>query len=63
MNAVLAHLPWAAKLDPVRFDVLAETAFNMGWTKLAFGRTLTCVASAEYAMAAEQMPASTGRYV
>ena len=26
VNAVLAHLPWAAKLDPVRLDVLAEMA-------------------------------------
>lgn len=30
VSDVLAHLPWSAKLDPVRFDVLAEMAFNIG---------------------------------
>ena len=56
VDTVLAHLPWAARLDPVRFDVLAEMTFNLGWPKLAaFGRTLTAVASAQYAHAAEQM--------
>lgn len=28
--AVLAHLPWAVTLDPIRRDVLVNMAFNLG---------------------------------
>ena len=59
VNAVLTHLPWSARLDPVRFDVLAELAFNMGRGTLAtFGRTLHDVAVADYAGAADRLLAS-----
>lgn len=33
--AALQHTSWSARLDSVRFDVLAELVFNMGWGKLA----------------------------
>ena len=57
---LLQHFPWAAHLDAVRFDVLAEMAFNLGWRGLAsFSRTLGDVAAAHYASAADRMLASS----
>lgn len=56
---LLARWPWAARLDAVRYAVLAEMCFNLGPAKLAkFVRTLAAVQRGDYASAAQGMLAS-----
>jgi lysozyme len=50
------HLSWWRDLDPVRQDVVAEMAFNMGLTTLMqFHNTLAAVKSQQWAQAAAGM--------
>lgn len=47
--AVAQHIPWSAKLDPVRCDVLCNMAFNMGiHSLLGFHRALTMGEAGNY---------------
>ena len=56
VSLTLQHVPWSARLDPVRFDVLAELVFNMGWGKVAeFGRMLGDLEAARDAAAAADL--------
>lgn len=49
-------LPWAAKLDPIRFAVLVNMAFNMGVPGLLkFHNTLSLIQDGKYAEAAVAM--------
>lgn len=51
-----AHLPWAGKLDPVRFAVLLNMAFNLGVEGLLeFHQTLALVQAGDYSGAAKEM--------
>lgn len=53
---LLKALPWIAKLDQPRQQVLINMAFNMGIpTLLTFKNTLQYVEDGDYAMAAENM--------
>lgn len=53
------HLPWWRDIDPVRQDVIAEMAFNMGVTTLSqFHNTLAAVKAGQWARAAAGMLAS-----
>ena len=53
---ILTHLPWTVRLDPVRFDVLTDMCFNMGWfTFSGFKLTLADVEEGAYVPAAERM--------
>ncbi len=54
-----AALPWFSALDPVRRDVLADMAFNLGVASLLqFRSTLAAVQRGDYAAASEGMLAS-----
>ena len=56
VDLTLQHIPWSAQLDPVRFDVLAELVFNMGWGKVAdFHRMLGDLEAARDAQAAADL--------
>lgn len=51
--ALLSRLPWTASLDPVRFAVLLNMAFQMGVDGLlGFRNTLAMVMQRQYAQAA-----------
>lgn len=53
---VLAALPWAAALDPVRQDVLFNMAFNLGLKGLlGFKNSLARIERGDYAIAAANM--------
>lgn len=53
---VLKALPWAERLDPVRFGVLLNMAFQMGTDGLVlFRNTLEFVRTGQYDRAAENM--------
>ena len=56
VSLTLQHISWSARLDPVRFDVLVELVFNMGWGKLAeFHRMLGDLEAARDAAAAADL--------
>ena len=56
---VLAALPWASTLDPVRFAVLVNMAFQLGTSGLlGFKNTLALVQAGNWAHAAENMRSS-----
>ena len=56
VSLTLQHICWSARLDPVRFDVLAELVFNMGWSKVAnFHRMLSDLEAARDAQAAADL--------
>jgi lysozyme len=56
---LVAALPWVARLDPVRRDVLANMAFNMGVPGLlAFKNTLASIEAGRFTDAALRMLAS-----
>lgn len=57
LNGTLTDaLPWANSLDPVRFDVLLDMAYNMGIKKLLqFKNTLEMVKVGNYKEAAAAM--------
>jgi lysozyme len=49
-------LPWASKLDDVRYRVLIEMAFNLGIPRLLqFKNTLASIKRGDYDLAASQM--------
>ena len=53
---VLKALPWAAKLDPARFLVLVNMAFQLGITGLlGFKNTLALIQIGDFDRAAENM--------
>lgn len=53
---LLGELPWVARLDSARKQVLVNMAFNMGMpTLLTFRATLAAVQRGDYATAANQM--------
>lgn len=58
-SEVLAALPWAEHLDPVRFNVLLNMAFQMGTAGLlGFKNTLALIKAGEYVKAADNMKLS-----
>jgi lysozyme len=51
-----AQLPWVTRLDPVRWAVLCDMAYNLGLGKLLqFTRTLSLIEGGDYAAAAGAM--------
>ncbi len=53
---LLRSMPWAAQLDPVRFRVLMNMAFNLGIARLTgFRETLQAVQAGDYETAAVKM--------
>jgi lysozyme len=57
--AVIKALPWAEHLDPVRFGVLQNMAFQLGVNGLlGFKNTLSLIQGGNYERAAEGMAAS-----
>ena len=57
--ALAKAIPWFSALDPVRRDVLADMAFNLGVASLLqFRSTLAAVQRGDYAAASEGMLAS-----
>ena len=58
-DEVLKALPWASKLDPVRFAALVNMAFQLGIAGLlGFKTTLSLIQCGNYAKAAENMTLS-----
>jgi lysozyme len=58
-DEVLKALPWASKLDPVRFAVIVNMAFQLGIAGLlGFKTTLSLIQGGNYAKAAENMTLS-----
>ncbi len=56
MRDVLKHMPWASHLDPIRYGVLVNMAFNLGISGLLqFGRMLAALRSRDYDEAAREM--------
>lgn len=56
LQELITALPWVATLDPVRRDVLADMAFNLGVPKLLkFENTLDSIKRGKYELAAVQM--------
>ena len=62
MEHIEQHLPWALKLDPVRYGVLLDMCFQMGIGNaqkgtglLGFKNTLAMIQRGEYAKASEGM--------
>lgn len=54
--AILAAMPWTSQLDPIRFDVLEDMAYNMGLVGLMkFVNTLAMVKAGNYKGAAAGM--------
>lgn len=53
---IALHLPWAERMDPPRYAVLVNMAFNLGvGGLLAFKNTLAAARKGEYAEAAAHM--------
>lgn len=62
---LVQRLPWTSKLDPVRFVVMAELLFNMGWRRVdaagrvhglsTFTNTLELVRQGAYGQASENL--------
>ncbi len=53
---VLAALPWASNIDPVRFAVLVNMAFQLGIDGLlGFKNTLSLIKSGSFSQAADNM--------
>lgn len=51
-----ANIPWASKLDPARYAVLVNMAFNLGvGGLLGFKNTLAYIRTGDYANAAKNM--------
>lgn len=60
LGELLKELPWVAVLDPVRRNVLADMAFNLGVPKLlTFEKTLASIREGKYELASVQMLQST----
>ena len=60
VDGLVADIPWFEGLDPIRQDVLADMAFNMGDAGLMdFKNTLALVDSGQFTRAAAAMLAST----
>lgn len=58
-SGVIKALPWAEQLDPARFGVLVNMAFQMGIAGLlGFKNTLALIQSGNYVRAAEGMAES-----
>lgn len=56
---VLAALPWAERLDPVRFNVLLNMGFQLGVDGLlGFKNTLALIKAGDYARASDNMKLS-----
>ena len=56
---VLAALPWSERLDPVRFAVLVNMAFQMGVDGLlGFKNTLALIEAGDYEKASDNMKLS-----
>ena len=56
LQELITALPWVATLAPVRRDVLADMAFNLGVPKLLkFENTLVSIKRGKYELAAVQM--------
>lgn len=54
--AVVARVPWCHTLDPVRFEVLVNMAFNLGiGGLLEFTKTLALLERQDYGEAAREM--------
>ncbi len=57
--SLIARWPWMRDLDPVRYAVFVNMAFNMGAATLAtFQQTLALAQAGDYTKAAEHMLAS-----
>lgn len=55
-KALNVAVPWAKDLDPVRYRVLLDMAYNLGIPRLLqFKQTLTSIKRGDYAEAASQM--------
>ena len=53
---LIDRLPWATGLDEVRWAVLVDMCFNLGWPRLSkFKKTLAYIKSAQYNDAAMEM--------
>lgn len=56
IDGLKRHIPWAERLDPVRYGVLIDMAFQMGiHGLLGFKNTLAMIESGEYERAAAGM--------
>lgn len=55
-KALKIALPWVTKLDPVRYNVLVDMAYNLGISRLLqFKNTLSSIKRGDYDLAASQM--------
>ena len=55
-KALKIALPWVTKLDPIRYAVLVDMAYNLGIPRLLqFKQTLENVKRGDYGLAASQM--------
>lgn len=55
-HELAAAYPWVTALDPVRYAVLVNMAFNLGLSRLRqFKHTLACIERGDYDAAADAM--------